>query len=178
MKQFIQIAMSNGYVYQIPTEVIAQNRAAAMLAAHPEEFADLNAALEDTRGLFADDSWNIQDWAANNMNWEDLQCNAMLVRFKAPETKPWHEGEFTYHDAPALMGEFDGADLMKQPVEIIMHTMALARQLCNVTILHGEDQKPYGAFVMMLGDERVLNSYMSALKFTTDVLQPPAAPTD
>jgi hypothetical protein len=180
MKQFIQITLNTGHVYEIPTSVIANDRAQSMLLAHPEEFADIDAALEDTTGLFADDSFNIQDWAANNMNWEELLPQAKLVRFKPPVSQPWHEGEFSFHDAPALMGELDGETIMKQPVELIMHTMAMQGQLCNATVLHGADGKPYGAFVMIIGNRPVINTYLNGLQFVGDMLtkQAGAEPAD
>lgn len=170
MKNFIQIAMPTGHVYEIPTSVIANNRANSMLAAHPDEFADLAAALEDTQGLFADDSWNIKEWAANNMNWDELQPHAKLIRFKQDTDHQWYEGEFTYHDMPALLGELDGATIMHQPVELIMQTMATAGILCNVTVMNGTNGQPCGAFALIVGDAGVVNSYLTALQFTGNVL--------
>ena len=168
MKQFIQITKHTGHVYEIPVSVIAEHRAAAMLAAHPDEFADMAAAMEDTTGLFKDDSWNIKDWAANNMNWPDVQRHAKLIRFTPPDEGQWYDGEFTYHDMPAMMGELDGDTLMSQPVELVMTTMALQRQLCNATILQGANGEPYGAFVMIFGDRPIINTYMNALRYVGD----------
>ena len=165
MKKYIQLTLNTGHVYEIPTSVIANNRAAAMMAAHPDEFATIESAMEDTTGLFTDDSWNIQDWAANNMNWPELLPDAKLIRFRPPVAQAWHEGEFAFHDAPALMGELDGETIMKQPVELVMHAMAMSGQLCNVTVLNGPTEQPYGAFVMILGNTPVINSYITALQF-------------
>ena len=170
MKPFIQISMPNGMVFEIPTQVIADHRTACMQEAHPEEFHTLEAASEDTRELFTEDSWHIKDWAANNMNWDELQPHAKLIRFKQDTDHQWYEGEFTYHDMPALLGELDGATIMHQPVELIMQTMATASILCNVTVLNGANGQPCGAFALIVGDAGVVNSYLTALQFTGNVL--------
>lgn len=169
MKKFIQITLNTGHVYEIPTGAIVENRAAYYHANKPEEFPTLDDAKDDTVGLF-DDATQIADWAANNMNWDELLPNAKLIRFKPPAEQPWHEGEMSFHDTPALMGELDGTTIMKQPVELVMHTMAMTGQLCNVTILNGPDGAPYGAFAMIIGNAPVINSYITALQFTGDML--------
>lgn len=176
--KFIHLTLPTGHVYEIPVEPIAKNRAQAMLKAHPDEFADIDAAMEDTNGLFADDNWNIKDWAANNMNWSEIVRFAKLVRYTPPTDRQWHEGEWSYTDHQALLGELDGSTLMAQPVELVMHTMASAQQLCNVTVLHGDEKQPYGAFVMIIGHAPVLQQYMTALQFVTDRITPQAAPAD
>lgn len=170
MKNFIHITRPTGHVFEIPTSVVANNRAAAMLAAHPDEFADLAAALADTTELFAEDSWNIKDCAANNMNWADLQANAKLVRFLPQQDSDWHEGDWTFQDAPALLGDLDGEQIMNQPVELVMHTMAATQQLCNVTVLNGDDGQPYGAFALIIGNGQVVGSYIQAMQMVGDHL--------
>lgn len=178
MKTFIQLTTPTGHVFEIPTSVIANNRAAAMLKAHPDEFSDLAAAMADTTGLFDDDSWSIKDWAANNMNWDELKSVAKLVRFNPPTEASWHEGEWSYHDHPALMGELDGEQIMKQPVELVMHTMATSGQLCNVTVLNDINGEPYGAFALMIGNAAVINTYIAGLQFVGEQLTKGAKPAE
>lgn len=164
MKKFLQITMSNGHVYEVPTSVIADNRATAMAALHPGEFATLSDAKEDTTALFDDDSFQIEDWAKNQMNWSEIVPHAKLIR-ALPRSSGWPNVEVTYHDHQALLGELDGDVIMSQPVELIMHTMATSGQLCNVTVLNGQDGKPYAAMALMFGNEAVINSYLTGLQF-------------
>jgi|GEM_PF-842880 len=171
MKKFIQITMATGHVFEIPTSVVASNRATAMLALHPGEFADLAAAEADTAELFEDDSFPIQDWAQNNMHWHELSNHAKLVRVPSNrDDNGWPNVEFSFHDHPALMGDLDGDQIMSQPVELVMHTMATSGQLCNVTVLNGSDGQPYGAFALMFGNRAVIDSYIMGLQFVGEQL--------
>lgn len=169
MKNFIQIALKTGHVYEIPTSTVVDNRAAYYHAQRPDEFPTLESAKEDTIGLF-DDASQIADWAANNMNWSELAPTSKLIRFNPPTEQPWHDGDWSFHDTPALMGELDGETIMKQPAELIMHTMAMSGQLCNVTVLNGPDGAAYGAFAMIIGNVPVINSYIQALQFVGNML--------
>lgn len=164
MKKFLQITLASGHVYEVPTYAIAINRASAMLTAHPDEFSALSDAMEDTTALFAEDSFSIEDWAKNQMSWDDLRPHAKLIRALQTETG-WPNVEITYHDHQALLGELDGATIMTQPVELVMHTMATSGQLCNVTVLNGEDGLPYAAMALMFGNQAVINSYITGLQF-------------
>lgn len=181
MKAFLHITTPAGHVYELPTEPIAQHRAKAMLELHKDEFADIEAALADTRELF-DDSYQIKDWASNNMNWSDLSDAARLIRYTPPgDGDLWFNGEFSYHDHQAMMGELDGATLMKQPVELVLNTMALSQQLCNVTVLNGPDGAPYAALALIIGNQPIIGSYVTALQFvgnqiTGGVQAAPVAP--
>lgn len=175
MKKFLQITLGNGHVYEVPTSVIADNRATAMLALHPGEFATLSDAKEDTTALFAEDSFQIEDWAKNQMNWGEIVPHAKLIRV-LPRTSDWPNVEVTYHDHQALLSELDGDVIMSQPVELIMHTMATNGQLCNVTVLNGEDGKPYAAMALMFGGEAVINSYLTGLQFVGNQLTQAAQP--
>ena len=168
MKPFLQIKTPAGHVYEIPTEPIAQNRAAAMLALHPDEFADLDAALADTRELF-DDSYQIKEWASNNMNWEDLSDHARMVRY-TPPTDEWLNGEFSYHNGRAILGEVDGDTVFKQPLEMLVTTMAASQQLCNATVLNDAQGNPMAAVVVIIGNKSVIGSYLTAIQFVGDTI--------
>lgn len=165
MKPFIQIAVSTGHIFEIATTVIAQNRAKAMFEAHPDEFADYDAAFQDTVDLF-DDGFEIRDWALNNMNPDEYIAGARLVRFVAPEQN-FDSSEWSYHDAPTIIGELDGEQLLRQPVEFVLSTMATAQQMVNVTVLH-DNERPFGAMVLLLGEKPVLDSFITALQFTAN----------
>lgn len=168
MKPFIQIALASGHVYELPTEVIAQNRAAYYHGHFKDsEFPTMESALIDTREYFADDD-NISDWAQNNMNPSDYMHAARLVRY-TPD-KDFVNAEWTAHEMPAMVGELDGEQILSHPVEAVMATMAASKQLCNITVLNAADGQPFGAAVMILGGPNVVNSFITALQFTSDQL--------
>lgn len=80
--------MSDLTVWQIPTMVIAENRAKFYM----DEFGDdLQRSLdEDTLPLFEDDS-EILDWASNNMNWSDVANFAVQIK---EEREPDYEKDW------------------------------------------------------------------------------------
>lgn len=177
MKQFTQISLPTGHMYEVPTDVIAQHRAAVMLNAHPEEFPTLESALEDSRGLFKDSDYDIRDWALNNMNQDEVLAHARLVRFTPPE-QSLIDGEWAHSDTPAISGEIDGSTIMQQTVESVLSLMAASQQLCNVTVLNNEDGKPHAAMALIIGNEAIIGSYLTALQFVgnqiTGQTTPPA----
>lgn len=164
MKPFTQIAVSTGHVFEIATEVIAKDRAAAMLANHPDEFANLDEALADTVELF-DDASEIRDWALNNMNPDEYITGARLVRFVAPEQN-FDSADWSFRDAPTIVGELDGEQILRQPVEFVLSTMATAQQMVNVTVLNDGEGEPFGAMVLIIGNKPVLDGFITALQFT------------
>ena len=174
MKPFVQIALSTGHVFEVKTEVIARDRAAAMLANHPDEFANLDEALVDTVELF-DDADEIRDWALNNMNPPEYIGGARLIRFVAPE-QDFDTAEWSFHDHNAIMGELDGEQILRQPVEAVLSVLAAAGQLCNVTVLNGDDGKPFGMLAVVIGNEPIIGAFISTLQYTAGQLSD-GAPT-
>ena len=166
MKPFIQITFSTGQTYQFPTHVIAANRAKAMLESHPDEFANLDAAMADTVGLF-DDSAEIREWALNNMNPDDYMPYAQMVRFVSPE-RDFNSADWSYHDDSASVGEIEAEHIMSAPLEAIATSMAEARQLCNVSLLNDIDGKPFAAIAVIIGHESVLKPYLNTLTDLTN----------
>lgn len=166
MKPYIQIALSTGHVFEIATQVIAENRAKAMQELHKDEFATLDEALADTVELF-EDNYQVRDWALNNMNPEDYMPTARLVRFTPPE-QDFNSAEWSHHDNRAMMGELDGQQIMRQPVEAVLSTMAMSNQIANVTVLNGSDGAPFGAMALFIGNQNVIGAYVTAIQFTTE----------
>lgn len=84
MKKFMKVIFTNGETWKIPTIDIAMNRA--------ENFADefggdvQKSLTEDTIPLFESCEYEIEDWAKNNMNWDNFK-NKELV-----------EQHFSYQD--------------------------------------------------------------------------------
>ena len=71
------VEMPNGEKWSLPVNVIAEHRAKH----YAHEFnGDIEKSLkEDTAPLFADDYYEIKDWARNNMNWSDVESIATLM---------------------------------------------------------------------------------------------------
>lgn len=169
MKPYIQISLSTGHVYEISSEVIANHRAAYYHGKLKEsEFPTLESALKDSREYFAD-SDEIFDWAQNNMNPEDYLSSARLVRFTPPK-QDFVNADWSAHEAQAISAELDGAQVLQQPVEAVMSAMAASRQICNITVLNGPTGAPFGAAVMVLGDNNTVGAFVTALQFTADQL--------
>jgi hypothetical protein len=167
MKPFIQIALATGHVYEVSTDVIADDRAAAVLSESPSKFVSLKDALDDTAKLFADES-NIILWA-RGMNPDNYLHSARLVRF-TPPAKDFAGAQWSIHDAPAMSGELDGDQVMDQTVEAVMSTMSASRQFCNISVLNNQQGEPFGAAVLILGDNRAVSAFVTALNFTADQL--------
>jgi hypothetical protein len=73
----IRLTMPDRRVYEIPVQFIAEHRAKH----YAGEFeGSLNRSLEeDTLPYFAEDDYNVIDWAQNNMNWCDVVLKARIV---------------------------------------------------------------------------------------------------
>lgn len=73
----LQVLMSDGSVWAVPVEHIARSRATFYADEHG---GDVEASLrDDTIPLFESDDYSIKDWAAGNMDWDDVSQFARLV---------------------------------------------------------------------------------------------------
>lgn len=81
MKKQIQITMPDGSIWGVPAELVAEDRS--------EYYADKDAS--DKPDTFEkikqreykhtlSDNLELLDWAANNMNWNDVAHAAILIR--------------------------------------------------------------------------------------------------
>lgn len=84
----LKITMPDGSKWTVPVEAIARHRARH----YREEYNNsVEASLaEDTWPLFESDDYEITDWAANNMNWEDVEARA--VKADDPGAPDFQEG--------------------------------------------------------------------------------------
>lgn len=98
MSKHLVITMPDESVWAVPVEVIAINRATS----YASEFGgDVQTSLDqDTLPLFNSAPFEIEDWAANNMNWSDVAAQARLIR----------EGETDYQEG-WVNGEKEVKDL-------------------------------------------------------------------
>lgn len=64
----------------VPVSVIAEHRARYYAEDRGEFDGDVQRSLdEDTWPLFAGDTYQIEDWASNNMNFEDVEAHARVI---------------------------------------------------------------------------------------------------
>lgn len=94
-QKHIFINMPDGLTYAVPVELVARNR--AEYYAHKEYGGDIAKSLtEDTLPLFIDDNREILDWAINNMNWSEVEQDAIVVERKTSKDESqehWVNGE-------------------------------------------------------------------------------------
>jgi hypothetical protein len=87
--KYMRVSMPDGTEWDVPVMVIARNRAER----YKDEFDNsLERSLaEDTVPLFEADSFEVQDWAANNMDWSDVKEFA-IQHFVINEVDSYQEG--------------------------------------------------------------------------------------
>lgn len=94
MPKMLRVTMPDGSRWDVPVDVIARNRAAYY--ADRLHGGDIEKSLtEDTLPLFESDDYEIEDWAANNMDWSDVQAHARMVEpaADADYQEGWVNGE-------------------------------------------------------------------------------------
>lgn len=80
--KYLVITQRDGSLWKVPVDLIARSRATHYA---PEFGGDVERSLkEDTMPLFEDDDYEIQDWAANNMNWDEVAPKAAQLRGPLP----------------------------------------------------------------------------------------------
>lgn len=174
MKPYFHVLLATGHRYEIPTAVVAENRAKAMLELHPDEFPDLAASMADSEELF-EDNGQVRDWALNNMNVPELMKHARLVRYEPPEAD-FDGGDWSYHDAPALIPQLDAASVLGMPMEMAVSAMAVHRNLCQMVTLNNDDGTPGALVVLVQGPPALVGTYIGALQHLTTALLQPAQP--
>lgn len=91
--KYLRVEMPNGAKYDVPVSVIATDRANYFKSEYNGDFQ--KSLEEDTIPLFNSDDYEIEDWAANNMNWKEVEKSAVLV-FQPPGCdfqEGWVNGE-------------------------------------------------------------------------------------
>ena len=77
MKKYLLVEMPDFSVWRVPTQIIADSR----IAYHVGRYGtDREQAKARTEQLFAEHPFYIEDWAANNMDWEEVKAHAVLVK--------------------------------------------------------------------------------------------------
>lgn len=96
--KMLTIEMPDGRKWGVPVEVVARSRAAHY--AHEFDGDVERSMTEDTMPLFESDNYEVEDWAANNMNWSDVEAQAKKLQAKKLQDAPapdfqeaWVNGE-------------------------------------------------------------------------------------
>lgn len=177
MKQFIHVSMPTGHVYEIPTRVIAEHRAAYYHKDFPEEFPSLEVALKDTEELFGD-PMQIREWALNEMDWAEVKKRARLIRF-TPPVNNWDEAEWSFHDVQPPISDIDEETLLEMPIEMVIASMAAAGQLAHVAVMHDATKEPFGMLALVQGQTPIVGLYINAMQAATNLatkmMEPPPA---
>jgi len=83
----LRVTMPNGDIYQIPAKVIAEDKARYYAKEHGASYTSI---IHETMN----DDYEIEDWASNNMNWDEVEKFAKLVsRIPVDFQKGWVNGE-------------------------------------------------------------------------------------
>lgn len=92
-KQMMTIKQQDGSVWAVPVEIIARNRATHYAS---EYGGDVEKSLaEDTLPMFKDSSYEITDWASNQMDWSDFDGHQVKISDAPPLDfqEAWVNGE-------------------------------------------------------------------------------------
>ena len=95
----LHVTMPDNSVWAVPVSIIANHRAEY----YASEFGgDVQRSLaEDTLPLFRANDYEVEDWAANNMNWIDVQPAARCVTpGEVDFDEGWANGDKSVEDAP------------------------------------------------------------------------------
>lgn len=90
--KFLKVTMPDGSKWKVPVRIIAEHRAKYYFEER-KEFNSLEESLkEDTLPLFEEDEYEIEDWASNNMDWEDVSKHALRVKDKGLSSEELQDG--------------------------------------------------------------------------------------
>lgn len=87
-----------GFVWHVPAEVIAKNRATY----YAEN--DKDATYDEEFNFTMGDDYELRDWFFNNMDWDDVKDAAKLVATPAPRAEP----RMNHDDLEAKICEVSG----------------------------------------------------------------------
>lgn len=89
--KYLRVTFSNGEVYDIPAKTIALQRASYFAARDATKGDSRYDTICEQEFRFAmEDDYEIQDWAFNNMDWEDVKQSAVCVYVnKADYHREW-----------------------------------------------------------------------------------------
>ena len=85
MEKFLRVTMPDGSLWDVPARVIADNRAKYYAEGDPGEY-------EEEFRFTMDDNFELRDWAANNMDWDEVKSYAVKVEEPPQQEPDYQEG--------------------------------------------------------------------------------------
>lgn len=91
MKKYLLVRMPDFSVWDVPTQIIADNR----IDYHVRRYGvGREQAKAETEQLFTEHPFYIEDWVANNMDWDEVKAHAVQVRGNGVDYQEgWVNGE-------------------------------------------------------------------------------------
>jgi hypothetical protein len=94
MEKYLRVTMEDGSKWDVPAKIIAEDRARYYACEETKFSEKFNRVYEEELRYCLDDDYEIEDWAANNMNWVDVQAIAVKVSIKEVNFQEgWVNGE-------------------------------------------------------------------------------------
>lgn len=171
MKPYIHVKFNDGSIFEVSTSIIVQDRAAFYHERDKSEFPTLDDAIKDTTELFAD-SFEIEEWAKNNMNWDEIAPEARIIDFDGPD-RDWSSSELSYHDERTTVALPKNVnDIGRMPLELAIRQMGHQGNCCSfLPIASDAKGAPGGALVLIQGGSEIVQFYLNGLEELTQVLK-------
>jgi hypothetical protein len=81
MNKFLQFTMGDGSVWEMQAEEIAKRRADYYATRdHEQEGLDYQKVYEEEYAYTLSDSYELTDWACNNMDWSEIKELSVVVQ--------------------------------------------------------------------------------------------------
>jgi len=87
--KYLRVTMPDGSKWDVPALLIAQNRARSIVE------VDTETSFDEEVKFALENEYEILDWAANYMNWKDVEKDARIVNEdrKIDYQKGWVNGD-------------------------------------------------------------------------------------
>ncbi len=93
MKKYLRVTMPDGKRWDVPVCLIAESRADYYASQEGDKVSEAYKKVFSKEFLeVIDDAFELIDWAANNMNWEDVAKDAILAQQEVQEEIDYQEG--------------------------------------------------------------------------------------
>jgi len=91
--KFLQITMLDGSKYEVPANLIAEDRARYYGREDPEP--DFETTYQKELAYTLEEDYELCDWAANNMNWAEVEPFSVRIADPPPPNlqEGWNNGE-------------------------------------------------------------------------------------
>lgn len=163
MKPLLTITFPvSGRIYQVPTAIIAAHRVDSLAIMNPEQTREQHATA--TVALFEDDR-EILRWASQFMRWPKIEPHARLIDVfdRSLEAEFMERGELELTDRIRIPKPLDSNTIMEKPLSMILSSMAMARQTCNVLGLKDENEDRMGCVALVTGSNEIVDGYIAVM---------------